>query len=326
MAVHQDGGRTSGEDTDLAVECAAHAAHRYLISSRTFKAGVVGVTRQLQKYRRGAFTVCRRRVMLRTEPTHVDRHEALQPVPRPEAHDPWSVDAASLERDSLVCAPCPDCASGGADAGCATCSGTGTVHAWLVLDEQRVTRVVVGFKYIALRVHPNVASLDDFDRKVFPAWLEEDSGWREPSDDVPTELEPELDPRCERIERVRIQTFVAPIFSVTYRLPQGRATIEIAGPSARVLPWSNFNPLKLRLVVCVVCALSAIAAGAVARLDLPLRKSVLIAAAFAVAQWALLRSPAVWSLIRHSFPRSLGGMRFERRIRSVGLAGTAPTH
>jgi hypothetical protein len=322
---HHDGGRTSGEDTGMAVECAASAARRYVISRQAFRSGVVGVTRQLQKYRRAAFTISTRRISLRTEPTRMSPGESLNAVPHPEDHDPWAVDAASLERETLVCTSCPDCGES-TDAGCPTCGGSGTVHAWLALDECRTTRVVVGFKYIAGRVHPNVASIDDFDCEVFPARLEDDTGWTETIDDVPTELEPELDPRCERIDRVRIQTFVAPIYSVTYRLPQGRATIEIAGLSARVLPWSNFNPLKLRLVVYVASLVIAVLAGAIVRLELPMGRSILVALGVAAAEWALLRSPAVWSVIKHSFPRKLGGMRFERRIRSVGLAGTAPTH
>lgn len=309
----------------MAVECAASAVRRYLISRQAFRKSVVGVTRQLQKYRRGAFTISTRRLSLRTEPTRRPNDDTLNPVPRPEDFDPWAVDAATLERETLVCAWCPDCKDE-QNTHCPTCGGSGTVHAWLAVDEQQVTRVVVGFKYIAMRVHPNVASIDDFDREVFPARLEEDTGWIESTDDVPTELEPELDPRCERIERLRIQTFMAPIYGVTYRLPQGRATIDIAGLSARVLPWSNFNPLKLRLVVYLASFVIALLAGAIARIELPMGRSILVAVGVAAAEWVLLRSPAVWSVIKHSFPRRLGGMRFERRIRSVGLAGTAPTH
>jgi hypothetical protein len=320
-----DGVRNSTEDTDVALECAALAARRYLLLRSTFRANVVGVARQLQKYRRAAFQIERRSVVLRTEPMERGSGLPLFPLPQSDNYDPWSVDVAALERDTLVSASCPDCAPDSTN-DCATCAGTHAVHAWLSVHEEKLTRVVVGFKYIAARVHPNVGSFDDFDREVFPARLDGDTGWEEFTDDLPTELEPNLDPTTERIGAVRIQTFVAPIFSVTYRLPQGRATIEIAGLSGKVLPWSNFNPLKLRLVVFALCGIIALAVGALATLEFPLGRAVLVGLAAVAVQTALLRSPGIWSMIKHSFPRRLGGIRFDRSIRSSAMTRTAPTH
>jgi hypothetical protein len=317
--------RNSTEDTDVAIGCAALAARRYLLSGSAFRASIVGVARQLQKYRRAAFQITRRSVVLRTEPMERGSDQPLFPLPQPDNYDPWSVEAPTLERDTLVCAACPDCAFRSTD-DCATCGGTHAVQAWLFVHEEKLTRVVVGFKYIAARVHPNVGSFDDFDQETFPARLDGDTGWEEPTDDLPTELEPNLHPTTERIEAVRIQTFVAPIFSVTYRLPQGRATIEIAGSSGKVLPWSNFNPLKLRLVVFALCGIIALAVGAIASLELPLGRAVLVGLAAVAVQIGLLRLPGVWSMIKHSFPRRLGGIRFDRSIRSSAMTRTAPTH
>jgi hypothetical protein len=115
---------------------------------------------------------------------------------------------------------------------------------------------------------------------------------------------------------MRLQTFLTPIYSITYKTRQGRGTIDVAGRIPRVMPWSNFSPLGLRLVVIGASMAIVFAAAVIVGLllpswdELPVSRAatgLITALALASAITALLRSRKVWRYVRRRLPIRLGG-------------------
>jgi hypothetical protein len=327
-------------DTETAIACAARGARRYFMFARAFRRAVKGVSRLLEKYSRAAYVIRRRELVVRMEPGPASPPEPLEALPDASGLDPWSLDldANELERRSRVYSQCPSCDGIGAPECCSACRGSGIVTVWLTIQEQKFVQVVVSSEYLALRIHPNVHAIEDFDRSLddSPAHLESDSGWMTAPSDVPTALYPSVVLETDRVEAVRVQVFIAEIFSVAYRIRQGKATVEVTGRVPRVLPWSNWAPLKLRLIgvlsfVPVVLLLSACALLMVPKLGvlsfLPSLPRFFFAVLLAGSLALLLQSRRIWSFARRHLPPGLGGhLRSPRRMRSgVTITRTAPT-
>jgi hypothetical protein len=248
----------------------------------------------------------------------------LQPVPDPEGIDPWLASPGELERSSHVYCYCTKC-----DVirrrSCTRCAGTGIVSAWLSVREQRLSVVSVSFDFLARRIHPEVGAIDDFDRSpaLYPAALDSDTGWGEVPATLPEALQPPIDPLTDRIEDARIQTFLTAIYFIRYRLRQGRATVEVAGLIPRVLPWSNWNPLKLRVLGLGVCGGLGVTAAVAAALlvpgwdaalhSTPSGIGLLMALITATILTVLLQTRKMWSFARRHLPPRLGGHAHPQR-------------
>jgi hypothetical protein len=316
-------------EADAAVECAAQAARRFGMTRRGFRECVIGTSRQLEKYSRVVHRIERRTAVLRTLPASVVDPDELKPLPHPERVKPWQTDGDTLRQKTEIHAICPSCSERRADSqevhsACATCEGSGVVLAWLDIQRSFVEQVRAHPEFMAVRVHPAVLDADDFDCAPHPGKLDEDTGWRESMHDLSESLSARLDMYCDRVLESRLQSFVVAIHSVTYRTPQGRGTIEVAGRQPRVLPLSSFRPLELRLAtIGIASALYAVAAVALplaySRQDsaLPTLPILCWAIALATAFVIFLRSDAVWHVLRRSLPRRFGG-----RSRHPNTTGT----
>ncbi len=110
------------------VTVAARAAlGRAATLASLFRMSVVGVDARFEKYSRCAYQIARREVYLRVRPAPGLRPRDLQPLPNPAAVDPWSVEPADLEDDTVVPATCPTC-DGDRKVSCSTCGGTKRVR------------------------------------------------------------------------------------------------------------------------------------------------------------------------------------------------------
>jgi hypothetical protein len=309
--------RVSRLDRNDVVRRAADSARRYLVSRESFVQSVQGVTLQLDEYSRAAYRIVRRHVVCRSAPGPTIY--GLQPdsPTSPEGVDPWSAAASDLERTSRVLSACPSCQAEGARGECSSCGGTGTVYCWLTIREVTSVRVDVTSEYLATRLHPEVLSLEDFERNSdrYPAELESDSGWTSDFSGFPPLLQPRLD-RSERVVSGRCQVFMARTYSIAYRTPQGRGAIDVAGRFLQVLPWSNYKPLQLRLAVLTSSAALvtslAIGAGVLAAYVHSPSMSAGAAALIAGLVTALgfviaFGSQRVWRSVRRRLPPWLGG-------------------
>jgi hypothetical protein len=340
MTVVQTNGALD-EGAQAAIECAAHAARRYGMRAASFRAAVVGTFRQLEKYERAVHRIERRTAVLRMQPAYrVD--ERLQPLPHPERIKPWEIHPEVLPDRTRVVAQCPKCEGSGRVAcsscsvagvlgrpsrgcslcaqgwvHCQTCDKTGRVVAWLAIERSYYEQVRVHPHYLAARVHPGVTRAKDFDKPAekYPSRLEEDTGWVAPITDLPESLEPHIDLYRDRISGTRVQSFMVAIYSITYRTAQGRGTIEVAGRVPRVLPLSNWRPLKLRAASLVIASVLFLVMVAVppwimgrSEIEAPLWKGLIWAVAVATLMMGLLRSESVWLVVRRHLPTRFGGL------------------
>jgi hypothetical protein len=139
-----------------------------------------------------------------------------------------------------------------------------------------------------------------------------------------------LDLYCDRVIAARRQSFMVAVYSITYRTPQGRGTIEVAGREPRVLPLANWKPLQLRLATLAIATIVYLVAattvpliygaeqsdgsrGSSATFASALAWSIGLATVFVM----LLKSETAWHLLRRRLPRRFGG-----RLRGPRMTGS----
>jgi hypothetical protein len=325
----------SSEDAEglAALECAVRRARRFGCSERRFRQSVSRVFRQFEKYTRVAIRVRSRHCAVVTEAAPALSEHEREALPTVAAvSERLSGGEPAGEHTSVLCR-C-DCGGSPSARACGRCSGTGVLTAWRdVPAGERVQIVVVGSGYLAARIHPDVESPDDLDtsESEFPSELVADSGWTRSRSVVPRDVEPTLDPVAEYAAAYRVQSFVAPIHSIAYRFPQGRGAIEVAGRVPQVLPWSNWNPLKLRagFAAAVVAAFVAacFTAWLVGQLDglADLWAVAGVGAALAALVLLALESRSLWQVLLDILPVRWGGRRRQRLPRTAGVTGTFAT-
>jgi hypothetical protein len=319
-------------DPEAAIECAADRAKRYCISAHSFKRSIVSVTRRFEKYARVAYKIRRRRIILVMEPAEASLDVRMANLPSPDGRDPWLESPAELEQNSRVVCYCPNC-NVIRSRSCPCCAGTGFVSAWLRVREERLSITSVSFGFLARRIHPEIDLLEDFDRpaSLYPAALDGDTGWGSVPAGLPDALQPPINPLIDRIDAARVQTFLTVIHFIRYRLRQGTATVEVAGVVPRVMPWSNWSPLELRLLGLGICSglgiMTAVAAVLlIASWNAPLPDVVWITVPLFVSILpVLLQTRKVWSVARRYLPPRLGGHAYRRELGASTITQTTAT-
>ncbi len=122
----------------VAEDVAARAALRVGSLPGTFRALISERTVAPEAYRRVAYQIEHRTVVLRLAPAIGVRKPELGSIPRADRIDPWSVDVRSLPSATRTAAMCPSCegskkracsaCAGGGRVGCSGCGGGGRVQ------------------------------------------------------------------------------------------------------------------------------------------------------------------------------------------------------
>lgn len=137
---------------------------------------------------------------------------------------------------------------------CDTCDGHGAVYAWLDGEARVREEVTVEPEAVARRVHADVAAPRDFDRapQSLPARLLGDTGWCDPAGSLPPPLAPRIDARFERVVASRRQELAIAVFAIGYESVLAAGTIFVNERDGRILPTSDWRPLRWRFVAAVV--------------------------------------------------------------------------
>lgn len=112
---------------EAAIQCAARAARRYLLTAQTFRRAITSVTSSEETYERALHIIERRTVLRRIIPAASGRGRLSAAIPQPEDVSPWSIEPTEIEKQSRVLADCPACL-GGKKVSCPSCDGTTRVR------------------------------------------------------------------------------------------------------------------------------------------------------------------------------------------------------
>lgn len=117
-------------NTDTAQKALERAAHVAFASARvlpsTFRAAVSRVEEQHQQYRRAAYVIDSRSVLLKTAAAHGTKKAEIMPRSAPTSVDPWQVDPLRLPAETRRVAVCPGC-EGSKKQSCSPCDGYGSL-------------------------------------------------------------------------------------------------------------------------------------------------------------------------------------------------------
>jgi len=149
---------------------------------------------------------------------------------------------------------CGACSSGRVP--CGPCGATGRVQAWLSISQARLPQVLVHPMGAAALVHERVKSPTDFDAGP-NAWVNElisDTGDQAPYGELPSELEPELNPVTDRVLVTRLQSFSSRVHQFSYRAAGMTGIIDVAGSPPAVSRSTNWRPLRIRQITAAATA------------------------------------------------------------------------
>jgi len=123
---------------EAAVQSAARAARRYLISAGAFRRSIESIAYSRETYTRALHTLEQRLVERRIVAADDSRARVTGPLPNPAAVDPWGVDPEQLPGLSRAVASCPGCfgdkrtvcpqCAGSTRVRCGGCGGSGRVY------------------------------------------------------------------------------------------------------------------------------------------------------------------------------------------------------
>ncbi|HET7506104.1 MAG TPA: hypothetical protein VFK02_34025 [Kofleriaceae bacterium] len=150
---------------------------------------------------------------------------------------------------------CTNCLGGRID--CSQCNASGRVTAWLALDRRFRFTVTVHPRNAAARIHRQIDNPQDFDSRPWSTRLSADTGLQR-SLNVPSELQPVIDPRSERVISGRQQTFCTDVHKFTFATLVGTGRVEVAGEPPVVAPTSRWGGLRTRLVLSSALAVLGI--------------------------------------------------------------------